>query len=95
MSREIIFALCFKNGILDRVDFCVDSIDLPSSWSDWSEEGELKRKRFNEELLSEMFSYNINQKEPPSNYQFRWGNAISFYDPRSGGSFVVLRYTNE
>lgn len=94
MHREILFSLCFKNGNLDSVYFCVDSNDLPTSWSNWSEEGELKRKNLNEELLCEIFCCDIKQNSLPSEYHFTWGNVTSYYDPRSGGSSVILRYSN-
>ena len=88
MKRDIIFWLCFYYGNLFSVNFCISSMDLPTSWSNWSEEGELKRQLLNEEFLSEIFGYSFKQ------YHFSWGNIASIYDPRSGSSYVNLSYTN-
>ena len=88
MQRDIIFWLCLYNGNLFSVNFCISSIDLPTSWSNWSEEDELKRQLLNEELLSEIFGYSSKQ------YHFASGNIASIYDSRSGSSYVNLSYAN-
>lgn len=95
MNREIIFVLCLRNGTLDRVEFCVDSNDLPSSWSNWSEEGELKRKQLNEELLFRIFNDGVKRNKFPERYDFTWGHIISVYDQKSGGSDIILRYNKD
>lgn len=55
-----------------------------SSWSDWSEEVELRRKKMQASWLDSVLA--------PSQRSFDWGEVISVYDAKSGFSEVLIRY---
>jgi len=55
--------------------------------SDWSRERELDRKAQHDALLSRDLG------APP--YAFEWGNILSVFDERSGGSIIIVEYRDE
>jgi hypothetical protein len=55
-----------------------------SSWDDWSEENELRRKKAHDAWLSSTLG------APP--YDCAWGSISSLYDVRGGSASIVVTY---
>jgi hypothetical protein len=75
-----------------NVVFCEDSLseirlskgDSTSSWSDWSQNRELNRKKIHDRLLMQVLG------EGP--YRYSWGEVMSIFDEKAGASEVIIRY---
>jgi hypothetical protein len=79
--------LYFHADRLTRIGLTVADPNESQSWSEWSKEKELDRKARHDALLSREL------KTPP--YDFAWGKVLSVFDERSGGSSIIVDYTNE
>lgn len=53
-------------------------------WSDWSEEGESRKKLQHDKILRQCLGYGP--------YRFDWGSVESIFDTRGGGSEIIIRY---
>lgn len=78
--------ICFNAGRLYSVDLAVMRPEFGSSWSDWTEEREMARKRFHDSLLEPILGTDWRQ------HRFAWGKVYSEFDPRSGGSSIGVIY---
>lgn len=71
----------FKQGQLWMLSlYLVDG----SSWSNWSEEEEMRRKAKHDEFLNQELG------NPP--YVFSWGKVESIFDRKGGSSSIVINY---
>jgi hypothetical protein len=74
----------FDNDVLKMTSFVVsDKIIVESSWDDWSEKSEMKKRNFYDNWLT---------KEIGKNRKFEWGTIGAFYDNKGGFSSIVLNY---
>jgi len=74
----------FYEGVLNSLSFAPLWPGAARSWAEWSEAGELRVKALNDQLLREYLG--------PPPYVYAWGTIESDYDPKSGGSSIVVRY---
>jgi hypothetical protein len=74
--------LMFVNNSLNKVllGFSEKGLD----WSDWSKEGELRRKENHDAFLREQLG------SPP--YNFSWGRVMSVIDPHDSTARISIRY---
>lgn len=85
-DESIIIVVCFKGENLNTVEFCLDDPKYGSSWSEWSEEKEMKRKKDHETWLK--------TKGLAHGKVYSWGCVKSVYDQRAGCSTVVVSFHN-
>lgn len=84
VANHISLAAYFRDEKLDSIQISVVGPEYGESWSDWSPDKEMARKRANDEwLLSVGLS-------PGGTYS--WGSVWSDYDPKGGFSCAVVRY---
>ena len=84
-KKNFFMSIWFEKEKLRSASISVADIDEPSSWADWSEEKELARKAAHDQFLISTFG-------SPSK-RLAWGKVESLYDPRSGGSSIVVTYS--
>ena len=79
-----IFTFYYKDDTLKMLDFVISEIPFgTTSWMDWSEQKELEmRDNYNDWLT----------KEIGKERNFSWGTIDAFYDKKSGGSSIFLKY---
>src|SRR5215475_4542850 len=82
---RFLVALSFYGDILEAIELTHDDEESGSSRSDWSEEKELKRKRIHDQWLTSL--------QLRTSHRHSWGDILSGYDPRSGGSSITIRYS--
>ena len=85
-GMPFLISLFFHNQTLQRVEL-VDAHDYNENenpWSNWSEEKENNRKVRHDKWLESILG------RPP--YRHEWGKISSLYDPRSGGSSIIITY---
>ena len=70
---------------LESIELANASAEFGTSWDDWSEASEMKRKAAHDAWL-------IGQTGNAS-HKYAWGEVFSDYDVRSGGSSIVMRYS--
>lgn len=74
--------VCFVGEQLDSVHIMADAPEFGTSWSNWSEEQEMKRKKYHESIL---------KPEIGSTPQtFTWGTVQSPFEPRGGMSSIII-----
>lgn len=83
-SSPLSVSVYFKGEFLDSIHFSVSGAEYGSSWGDWSEEKEMKRKSANDAWLQKY------ELTPGQTYS--WGSVWSGYDPKGGFSSIVVRY---
>ena len=76
----------FKGEHLESVSLSINHPKFGSSWEEWSEKKELERKQANDQWLTD------GGLIPGKNYS--WGSVWSEYDPKSGSSMIVIRYSD-
>ena len=74
-----------SNGIINFVQISMIK-DGISTWDNWSEKEEQKRKAEHDQWLK------MNIGKTP--YKYSWGEISSNYDPRSGSSMITIRYSS-
>jgi len=86
LGKSLNFSLCFHDGILEFVSFCVVVPELYNkSWDDWSEEKEkLCAKHTGDWLVSN--GYKIGK--------FSWGEIWVGYDSKGGSGHGSVRYNS-
>ena len=83
---EVFFVVLYFYGQqLESIDLANASQEFGTSWNDWSEEKEMKRKEAHDRWL-------ISQTGADAR-DYDWGSIYSDYDPRSSGSSIVIRYS--
>lgn len=83
LGRRFIVIAEFDGERLSGVDLVDVDPKYGSSWHDWSETKELQRKASHDAALEEDLG---------RHRRFGWGTVGSFYDQRSGGSQISIRY---
>ncbi len=85
-GHAFVVSLWFRGSRLHRVSIQCTDAEFGTSWSDWSEERELARKRFHDSLLQSALG-------PKWMHQrFPWGTVDSGYDTKSGFSSIGVTY---
>ena len=82
----LVFAVTiyFYNELLESVS--ISSVDNEStSWSDWSEEKELKKKEMHDRWLKKLVG--------KASSHYKWGEVWSGYDSKAGFSSIEIRYS--
>ena len=77
-------SLHFHNDTLWQVSMAIGGAEYGSSWSDWSEEKENKRRLRHDAALTQWLG--------PEPYQFPWGKIWSGYDGKGGFSSITVTY---
>jgi hypothetical protein len=78
-------SLVFYGEQLETIGLFHDAKALGSSWADWSEQQELKRKQIHDQWLVALTGH--------ASHVYTWGEIWSDFDPKSGGSSIVIRYS--
>jgi hypothetical protein len=85
-GHSFAWSLWFRGSVLQRVSIQCADAEFGSSWSDWSEDRELARKRSHDALLS------ANLGQDWSHKNFSWGTVSSSCDLKSGLSSIEVTY---
>src|SRR5262249_50078556 len=86
-AHKFVWSLSFRGSVLQSVSIACDDPEFgSSSWSDWSEEREISRKRFHDSLLESILGADWPQQ------RFTWGSVYSVFDQKSGGSNIGVTY---
>jgi hypothetical protein len=85
-DHSFAWSLWFHGSVLRRVSIQCADAEFGSSWSDWSEERELARKRFHDSLLQLVLGQDWSRQH------FSWGTVDSGYDPKGGFSSIGVTY---
>lgn len=95
-DRNIAVALCFKADKLFSVEFTLTGEEFPTSYDNWTEQGELQRKLSHDEFLKSIFARqpDIQGSQPESllKYIFPWGEVLSAYNIKSAQSYIAVKY---
>ena len=82
-GRNFLVTVQFFGDELRSVHLVDSDPRFPSSWTEWSKSAELLRKTSHDKLLAELLG---------RRRSFAWGAVSSFFDERSGGSLIFIRY---
>jgi hypothetical protein len=85
-DQPFAWSVWFRASVLLRVSIQCASPAFGSSWSDWSENRELARKRVHDSLLQQSLGQDWCHKH------FTWGRVESLYDSKGGFSSIVVTY---
>ena len=85
-DHSFAWSFWFHGSVLQRVTIQFVDAEFGSSWSDWSEERELARKRFHDSFLQSELGTNWRHQ------RFSWGTVDSSYDPKGGFSSIGVTY---
>lgn len=86
ISGESFFVVLYFFGQkLEAIDLAHPGAEFGTSWEEWSEEGEQRRKAWHDQWLRGQTGY--------ASHDYPWGAVHSAYDPRSGGSSIMIRYS--
>ena len=75
----------FYNELLESISMSSTNDKLSTSWSDWSEEKELKRKEIHDAWLKNLLGR--------ASSHYKWGEVWSGYDSKAGFSSIEIRYS--
>lgn len=81
------FAMTFffnETGLIDFININLSNESTISSWESWNKDREMDKQIAHDKWLER----NIGK----SPYKYNWGEIDSTYDPRSGSSFITVRY---
>ncbi|MCM3206172.1 hypothetical protein [Paenibacillus illinoisensis] len=96
-GKAFYLALCFHQSRLVQASLALDGEEFPSSWDDWTEAGEMKRKLAHDEWLREQIAaapqINRSKPYPYMEYRLPWGSIYSSYDPRSASASIGITFT--
>jgi len=77
-------SVCFYNAKLFCIDFgFTDKQEKNTTWDNWNEKEELKRKEIYEKWLTKSIGNKRN---------FEWGKVGAYFDPRSGTTSMSIKY---
>lgn len=82
----------FKKSYISSIELKNADPKLKNSYENWSEDKvEIKRKSHDEWLINQLgHPTEINQANIEYNYS--WGEVLSYYDPRSGDIGIIINY---
>lgn len=86
-SVTALFKLYFHDSFLQEIHVAFSEGREASSWKDWSETAELRRKEMHDNWLLATLG--------PGPYTFEWGEVLSEYDAVGGFSEVIIRLAND
>ncbi|KAF6563686.1 hypothetical protein G9G63_13220 [Paenibacillus sp. EKM202P] len=99
LHRHFFVSVCFKDTTLIVVEISLQGNEFPTSWDNWSEEGERKRQREHDHLLEQHLSmkpsYRQTKPYPYMEYELNWGKISSYFDPRSGNTAIAFKYKDD
>ena len=75
----------FHDELLESVSMNSVNDELGTSWSDWSEEKELKKKEIHDAWLKNLLGR--------ASSDYKWGEVWSGYDSKTGSSSIEIRYS--
>jgi len=84
-SQPFFVVLYFYGQQLESINLAHSAEEFGTSWDDWSEEGELRRKQRHDDWLRGQTGH--------ASHVYEWGEVGSDYDPRSGSSSITIRYS--
>ncbi|WKB35762.1 hypothetical protein QS257_20720 [Terrilactibacillus sp. S3-3] len=87
--------IVFKKNLILSIELKNADPFLKNSYDNWSDDKvELKRKSHDEWLIKQLGQ--PHEKELSCiKYNFLWGEVLSYYDPRSGDTGIVINYHKE
>ena len=80
-----IVTVYFYNELLESVSISSVNDELGTSWSDWSEQKELKKIEIHDAWLKNLLGRESSH--------YKWGEVWSGYDPKAGFSSIEIRYS--
>jgi hypothetical protein len=83
-EKYFFFSFCFFRDRFDSLRFGFKNQPGMLSWDDWSEAKEIQNKVEHDHWL--------NSEIGPGRI-FQWGKIDAYYDPKGGGSGILLRYS--
>jgi hypothetical protein len=84
-GEPFLVMLYFYGQKLESIELANSSEEFGTSWDDWSEAKQLKRKQAHDAWL-------IAQTNRAS-HRYDWGEIASGHDPKSGESSITIRYS--
>lgn len=91
-SLDLWVEVLFDGENIKRVEMKNADPKLRNSYDNWSNNKvELKRKSHDEWLIRQLGEPH-ERKLPAIKYKYSWGEILSYYDPRSGDTGVVVNY---
>ncbi|GEM_PF-829307 len=94
--RSFSLSAGFREGHLFQAMLALSSPTYGSSWEDWTESKELRRKVDHDRFLAEYLGRDPDLKRskpyPSITYVFPWGTVFSSYDPRSASSTIHISW---
>ncbi|HYQ27913.1 MAG TPA: hypothetical protein VER04_11865 [Polyangiaceae bacterium] len=82
-QHQLTASISFHDERLHSTSLAIVDPTFGESWAEWSLERELARKAAHDRLLGEDIGLQRS---------FVWGTVRSAYDPKSGGSSIVVQY---
>ena len=79
-----IVTVYFYNELLESVNLSSVDKESSASWSDWSEQKELKKKEIHDRWLKNILGN--------ASFNYKWGEVWSGYDSKAGFSSIEIRY---
>jgi hypothetical protein len=86
-GQPFFVVLYFYGQQLESINLAHSAEEFGASWDDWSEGDELRRKQWHDDWLLGQTGH--------TSHVYEWGEVGSDYDPRSGGSSIVIRYSRQ
>lgn len=84
--------IVFKKNIISSIELKNANPKLKNSYDNWSESRvELKRKSHDECLINHLGQPH-ERKLSTLKYNYTWGKALSYYDPRGGDIGILINY---
>jgi hypothetical protein len=84
-GETFLVTLYFYEQKLESIDLVNSREEFGTSWNEWSEEKQLKRKQAHDAWLI--------QQTGNASHIYAWGEIGSSNDPKSGGSSITIRYS--
>lgn len=96
LGRSFFISTYYINNMLKNIELGLSDPSFPTSWEEWTEQEELRRHHMHIQLLKEHLKMKPTSTQkhpyPYQQYDFPWGDIISYYDPRSGSANITFRY---
>lgn len=87
--------MVFKKKYISSIELKNADPKLKNSYENWSDDNvELKRKSYDEWLINQL-GQPADRKPAGIEYNYTWGNVLSYYDPRGGDTGIKLHYDEE
>ena len=84
--------IVFKKNIISSIELKNADPKLKNSYDNWSDDKvELKRKSHDEWLINQLGQPH-ERKLSSIKYNYTWGEALSYYDPKGGDIGIAINY---